>query len=50
MQLNFKPMLASQIDDLSSVEYPVYASYKLDGIRAIIYQGVAYSRSLIEEG
>ena len=45
-QLNFKPMLASQIDDLSSVKYPVYASYKLDGIRAIIYQGVAYSRSL----
>ena len=46
MQLNFKPMLASQIDDLSSVKYPVYASYKLDGIRAIIYRGVAYSRSL----
>ena len=46
MQLNFKPMLASQIDDLSSVKYPVYASYKLDGIRAVIYQGVAYSRSL----
>ena len=44
--MNFKPMLASQIDDLSSVKYPVYASYKLDGIRAIIYQGVAYSRSL----
>ena len=39
-------MLASQIDDLSSVKYPVYASYKLDGIRAIIHQGVAYSRSL----
>lgn len=44
--MDFKPMLASQIDDLSSVKYPVYASYKLDGIRAIIYQGVAYSRSL----
>ena len=44
--MNFKPMLASQIDDLSTVKYPVYASYKLDGIRAIIYQGVAYSRSL----
>lgn len=44
--MNFKPMLASQIDDLSSVKYPVYASYKLDGIRAIIYQGIAYSRSL----
>ena len=44
--MNFKPMLASQIDDLSSVKYPVYASYKIDGIRAIIYQGVAYSRSL----
>lgn len=44
--MDFKPMLASQIDDLSSVKYPVYASCKLDGIRAIIYQGVAYSRSL----
>ena len=37
--MDFKPMLASQIDDLSSVKYPVYASYKLDGIHAIIYQG-----------
>ena len=33
VNMNFKPMLASQIDDLSSVKYPVYASYKLDGIR-----------------
>ena len=30
----FKPMLASPIDDLSAVKYPVYASLKLDGIRA----------------
>lgn len=41
-----KPMLASQIDDLSVVNYPVYASFKLDGIRSIIKDGVALSRSL----
>lgn len=39
-------MLASQIDDLSLIQYPVMASFKLDGIRALIINGVALSRSL----
>ena len=42
----FKPQLATQIDDLSSLSYPLYASKKLDGIRSTIFNGVAYSRSL----
>ena len=39
-------MLATQIDDLSKINYPVYASKKLDGCRSTIFKGVAYSRSL----
>ena len=39
-------MLATQIDDLSSLSYPLYVSKKLDGIRSTIFNGVAYSRSL----
>ena len=42
----FKPQLATQIDDLSSLSYPLYVSKKLDGIRSTIFNGVAYSRSL----
>lgn len=43
---NFRPLLATQIDDLSSLSYPLYVSKKLDGIRCTIFNGVAYSRSL----
>jgi len=46
MNPNFKPQLASGIDDLDKITYPVYASPKLDGIRSTIFNGVAYSRSL----
>jgi len=46
MNPNFKPQLASQIDDLDKITYPVYASPKLDGIRSTIFNGCAYSRSL----
>lgn len=46
MDANFKPLLATQLDDLTAIKYPVYASYKLDGIRAVIFNGVALSRSL----
>ena len=46
MNTNFKPQLASQIDDLNKITYPVYVSPKLDGIRSTIFDGVAYSRSL----
>lgn len=42
----FKPMLASQVDNLTDIKFPIYASFKLDGIRAIIKDGIAYSRTL----
>jgi DNA ligase-1 len=42
----FKPMLAVACDDLSKVNYPVYLSEKLDGIRASIHNGVVMSRSM----
>jgi DNA ligase-1 len=41
---NFKPMLAGKIGD--AVNFPVMASPKLDGVRCIIMNGVAMSRSL----
>lgn len=44
--MNFKPLLASQVDNLESIKYPVYVSPKLDGIRSVIFGGVAYSRSM----
>lgn len=45
-EVMFRPMLASKIDDLSKVQYPVMASPKLDGIRCLLIDGVAVSRSL----
>lgn len=46
MTKQLRPMLASQVDDLSQITYPVYASPKYDGIRCLIINGVALSRSL----
>lgn len=46
MTKQLKPMLASQVDDLNQITYPVYASPKYDGIRCLIINGVALSRSL----
>ena len=43
----FKPMLAGKApEDLADINYPVLASPKLDGIRCIIRDGEAVSRSL----
>jgi DNA ligase-1 len=42
----FKPLLAFTVGDLKSLIYPVYASIKLDGIRAVILNGTVYSRSM----
>lgn len=42
----FKPMLAASITDIELLNYPVLASPKLDGIRCVVIDGVAYSRSL----
>jgi len=47
--MNFKPMLAADLakvgNDLSKVRYPVLVSPKLDGVRCIVWEGVAYSRN-----
>lgn len=45
MSSNFKPMLADHAD-LTNIKFPVYASPKLDGIRAVILNGKLLSRSL----
>ncbi len=45
MNSTFKPLLACEVP-LEQVRLPVYVSTKLDGIRCVIIDGVAYSRSL----
>ena len=40
----FKPMLATDAD-LKKLRFPLLASAKLDGVRAIVRDGVVYSRS-----
>jgi DNA ligase-1 len=42
----FRPLLAHTVEDTSAIKYPVSISCKLDGIRCIVIDGVAYSRSL----
>lgn len=44
--IQMKPLLASTIKDEEKIQYPIYVSPKLDGIRAILIDGVLYSRSL----
>lgn len=45
--MNFKPMLSASLDgvDLATLRYPLLLSPKLDGVRCIIWEGVAYSRN-----
>ena len=45
--MNFKPMLSASLDgiDLSTLRYPLLVSPKLDGLRCIVHEGVAYSRN-----
>lgn len=45
MSNTFKPLLAGKFD-ASKIKFPVLASAKLDGVRCIIIDGVAMSRSL----
>lgn len=43
----FKPMLAADIsEDLDKLRYPVFATPKLDGVRALIFPDGVYSRSM----
>ena len=44
MSALFKPMLATDAD-LTKLTFPLLASAKLDGVRAIVRDGVVYSRS-----
>jgi DNA ligase-1 len=43
---NFKPMLAGTVEDVNKLTYPMWASPKLDGIRAVVIDGVLLSRNL----
>lgn len=45
MSKPFRPMLAAEAD-LDSLRFPLYASPKLDGVRAVVKDGVVLSRSL----
>lgn len=45
MTQQIKPMLAVNAPDLHDLRYPLWASPKLDGIRAIINDGVVMSRN-----
>ena len=44
--VKFKPMLAASCDDIDQLKYPLLATPKIDGIRCVIIDGVAMSRSL----
>jgi DNA ligase 1 len=44
--MSFKPMLAASCDNLDALRYPLLATPKIDGIRCLIINGVAMSRSL----
>lgn len=41
-----KPMLAGKVTDLHDLRYPLLASPKLDGVRALIIDGVVMSRTM----
>ncbi len=45
--MNFKPMLSADAStvDLATLVYPKLVSPKLDGVRCIVWEGVAYSRN-----
>lgn len=42
----FKPTLAGTCSNISKLNYPVWVMPKLDGLRCVIFDGVAYSRTL----
>lgn len=44
--MKFKPMLATAVEDTSTIRYPVLTSYKYDGVRAMMQDGVLVSRNL----
>lgn len=44
--INFKPMLSGTVEDVNKLTFPLFASPKLDGIRAVVLDGVLLSRNL----
>ena len=46
LPVNFKPLLAIDFNKVKTQPKDIYASEKLDGIRCVIFGGVAYSRTL----
>jgi DNA ligase-1 len=44
--VGFKPNLAATLTKPELINFPVYASPKIDGIRCTVFDGIAYSRSL----
>lgn len=40
-----KPMLANKIDDWTKIQFPIYSTPKLDGIRVLMVNGQALSRT-----
>ena len=45
MTNKLRPLLATEVKDLKDLKLPMLASIKLDGIYALIVDGVIYSRS-----
>lgn len=45
-KVDMKPMLAGKVEDVAKLRFPVVVSPKLDGVRAIVKDGVVLSRSL----
>lgn len=43
--MSFKPMLSCEVS-LDKLKFPMYCSTKLDGVRAVVIDGIVYSRSL----
>ncbi len=43
--MKVRPMLAGTCENMIDVQFPVFASPKIDGVRCLIFNGKAYSRS-----
>ena len=41
-----KPLLSAKLEDIKALKYPLFASPKYDGIRALVINGKVYSRTL----
>lgn len=46
MEKKFRPMLSAAVAEVAALRFPLLASHKLDGIRALVRGGVVVSRNL----